>query len=46
MSYARDDKEKVEILHQNLIKAGCNPWIDTENIYVGELFEGVIKKKG
>ena len=36
LSYARPDRDKVEVLHKRLLEAGHKPWMDTEDIYPGE----------
>jgi len=39
LSYAREDKEKVEDLYQELSQAGFDPWMDTKNIIAGERWD-------
>jgi len=36
LSYAREDKQKVESLYQQLSDAGFRPWMDTKDILAGE----------
>lgn len=38
LSYAREDRETVEILYQNLSAAGFKPWMDTRDILPGEVW--------
>ena len=44
LSYAREDKEKVENLYQKLSEAGFTPWMDKEDILPGELWQSCIQK--
>jgi hypothetical protein len=44
LSYAREDKERVQNLYQKLSEAGFNPWMDTEDILPGEKWQPSIKK--
>ncbi|MEE8432609.1 MAG: toll/interleukin-1 receptor domain-containing protein, partial [Candidatus Desulfatibia sp.] len=39
LSYAREDVKKVESLYNNLRQAGFAPWMDTQDILPGELWE-------
>jgi hypothetical protein len=43
LSYAREDKEKVEKLHQQLSDAGFKPWMATKDILPGERWESGIR---
>lgn len=36
LSYAHDDKDIVEKLYEQLLKAGFDPWMDTKKIFPGE----------
>jgi|ERR1043165_5508283 hypothetical protein len=36
LSYAREDKERVEALYKQLLDAGYKPWMDSQDILVGE----------
>jgi hypothetical protein len=38
LSYAREDRETVEILYQKLSAAGFKPWMDTRDILPGEVW--------
>lgn len=44
LSYAKEDVVKVENIYRKLRTAGFNPWIDTQNIVPGELWEQSIRK--
>jgi tetratricopeptide (TPR) repeat protein len=44
LSYAREDKEKVESLYQKLSDAGFKPWMDTRDILPGERWQTSIRK--
>jgi hypothetical protein len=44
LSYAREDKEKVQELYRRLSEAGFNPWMDVADILPGEMWETSIKK--
>jgi hypothetical protein len=44
LSYAREDREKVEQLYQDLRDAGFKPWMDTKEILPGETWENSIQK--
>jgi hypothetical protein len=43
LSYAREDKEKVEDLYQKLSDAGLKPWMDVKDILPGEIWESAIE---
>ena len=36
LSYAKQDKEKVENIHEKLSAAGFKPWMHSKNIHGGE----------
>jgi len=44
LSYAREDRGKVEKLYQKLSEAGFNPWMDKKNILPGEKWEVAIRE--
>jgi hypothetical protein len=44
LSYAREDRGKVESLYQKLSDAGFNPWMDTKGILPGENWKLAIQK--
>lgn len=44
LSYARDDREKVEKLYQKLLAAGFKPWMDIKDILPGERWKSSIQK--
>jgi hypothetical protein len=44
LSYAREDKKKVEEIYQRLSDLGFQPWIDTRHILPGEKWEYSIEK--
>jgi hypothetical protein len=44
LSYARQDKDKVEKLYRDLSSAGFDPWMDTKSILPGEDWPFTIKK--
>lgn len=44
LSYAREDREKVEKLYQQLSDAGFRPWMDTKDILPGERWQSSIRK--
>jgi hypothetical protein len=44
LSYAREDKKRVEEIYQRLSDLGFQPWIDTRNILPGEKWESSIEK--
>src|SRR5215813_3238375 len=44
LSYAREDKKKVEALYQKLSAAGFKPWMDTQDILPGEKWQVSIQK--
>ncbi|MBI1928614.1 TIR domain-containing protein [Candidatus Poribacteria bacterium] len=44
LSYAREDKEKVESLYQKLSDAGFKPWMDTKDLLPGEKWRSRIQK--
>jgi hypothetical protein len=44
LSYAREDKEKVENLYQELTNAGFKPWMDTKDLLPGEKWESIIQQ--
>jgi len=44
LSYAREDKEKVENLYKQLLDYGFDPWMDTKRILPGENWERCIQK--
>jgi hypothetical protein len=44
LSYAREDKEEVESLYQELSDAGFTPWMDTKDILPGERWKSSIQK--
>ena len=44
LSYAREDREKVERLYQKLSKAGFKPWMDTKDILPGEKWPSSIRR--
>jgi tetratricopeptide (TPR) repeat protein len=43
LSYAREDRERVEDLYQELSRAGFKPWMDTKDILPGERWEASIR---
>jgi len=45
ISYSRDDEEKVQKLHEHLIEAGFNAWLDTKDLLGGEDWQRVIEEK-
>jgi hypothetical protein len=44
LSYAREDKEKVENLYQKLSETGFKPWMDTKDILPGERWPSSIRR--
>ena len=44
LSYAREDKEKVENLYQKLSDAGFKPWMDKKDILPGEVWKSSIRR--
>ena len=44
LSYVRKDVAKVTQLHQQLVEAGFQPWMDTEDLIPGEEWEPAINK--
>lgn len=44
LSYAREDREKVQEIYQRLAAAGVRPWMDTQDILPGEKWEMSIRK--
>lgn len=42
LSYAREDRDRVEQIYDSLKAEGFNPWIDTRNIRAGEKWSSVI----
>jgi hypothetical protein len=44
LSYAREDREKVESLYQALSEAGFKPWMDTRDILPGEQWRSSIQR--
>jgi serine/threonine protein kinase len=44
LSYAREDREKVEKLYQDLSDAGFKPWMDKKDILPGEDWKFCIQK--
>jgi SOS-response transcriptional repressor LexA len=44
LSYAREDKEKVENLYQELSDSGFKPWMDKKDILPGERWKSCIQK--
>ena len=44
LSYAREDKEKIEKLYQQLSNAEFKPWMDTKDILPGERWELAIQE--
>jgi hypothetical protein len=44
LSYAREDRKRVEKLYQELSKAGFKPWMDKRDILPGEKWELAIQK--
>jgi hypothetical protein len=44
LSYAREDEEKAEKLHQKLSSAGFKPWMDRKDILPGEQWESSIRR--
>jgi formylglycine-generating enzyme required for sulfatase activity len=44
ISYAREDQDKAHQIYRRLLDAGCNPWIDIENLLPGEKFKNVIEQ--
>ena len=44
VSYARQDKAKIEDVYTMLMSAGCQPWVDRKDILPGEKWEPLIKK--
>ncbi len=44
LCYAREDKEKVETLYQQLSDIGFNPWMDTKDILPGAKWKLEIQK--
>jgi hypothetical protein len=43
LSYAREDRQKVESLYQQLSDAGFRPWMDTKDIFAGEKWQRSIQ---
>jgi hypothetical protein len=43
LSYAREDRQKVESLYQRLSDAGFRPWMDIKNILPGEKWQRSIQ---
>ena len=43
LSYAREDRQKVESLYQQLSDAGFRPWMDTKDILAGEKWQRSIQ---
>jgi TIR domain/Effector-associated domain 7 len=43
LSYAREDRHKVESLYQQLSDAGFRPWMDTKDILAGEKWQRSIQ---
>ena len=43
LNYAREDRQKVESLYQQLSNAGFRPWMDTKNILGGEQWQRSIQ---
>ena len=43
LSYAREDRQKVESLYQRLSDAGFRPWTDTKDILAGEKWQRSIQ---
>ena len=43
LSYAREDRQKVESLYQQLSDAGFRPWMDIKNILPGEKWQRSIQ---
>ncbi len=39
LSYAREDKQRVEAIYQQLAAAGFKPWMDTKDILPGERWQ-------
>jgi len=44
LSYAREDSSKVEIIYQKLLEEGFLPWMDSQDLLVGEDWELGIRK--
>jgi len=44
LSYAREDRGKVEDLYQKLFDSGFKPWMDKKDILPGEKWESCIQK--
>lgn len=44
LSYAREDKEKVEALYQKLSDAEFKPWMDEKDILPGERWESCVQR--
>src|SRR6476620_3884565 len=44
LSYAREDKEKVELLYHQLSQVGFKPWMDKVALLPGEKWEPAIQK--
>ncbi len=43
LSYAREDRERVEKIYKKLLQNNFSPWMDTKNILPGELWENSIE---
>ncbi|MCK6563049.1 toll/interleukin-1 receptor domain-containing protein, partial [bacterium] len=43
LSYAREDRERVETIYEKLSQAGFSPWMDAKNILPGERWEASIE---
>jgi formylglycine-generating enzyme required for sulfatase activity len=44
LCYARQDEDAVRELYQRLSAAGFKPWMDQEDIYLGEQWQGSIER--
>ncbi|PWT98894.1 MAG: hypothetical protein C5B51_28225 [Terriglobia bacterium] len=44
LSYASEDRARVEILYQNLLAAGFQPWMDTHDLMPGEVWSDAIQR--
>ena len=44
LSYASEDRARVEILYQNLLASGLQPWMDTHDLRPGEEWKKAIER--
>ena len=44
ISYAREDQPRVEVLYQKLSAAGYQPWLDCQELQLGQGLESVIEQ--